>query len=211
MSRSKPPRFIIKPKYDAKDTSFFTVAVASDAKDEYGRKLGELYKDKPYWRIYATELGAILPFVKHVPFESDAAAANYLWAVIQGCEKITEARPLPTDLERYLEDRARSLREEEQAILSRFFNIRMEQHDLRRFAKDNALPKVDFYTEHTDEAAAVHRLLTFCREGHEEPFFSEASLYDLVGKEDARTLIALVTKVCDCIAPNLSRGIEDVL
>ena len=36
----------------------------------------------------------------------------------------------------------------------------------------------------------------FGKEDEKQPFFSEAYLYNLLGKEDARTLLALMSQLC---------------
>lgn len=51
-------------------------------------------------------------------------------------------------------------------------------------------------------------LATFKRERDEYPFFSEATLYDLIGKDDARSLLARVRAVIRATGASLPEGEE---
>jgi hypothetical protein len=62
--------------------------------------------------------------------------------------------------------------------------------------------------EHVE--AAYRRLSTWVPEGYDIPFLSEEYLYELLGKEDARTLLALVSNLVNAagMPPGMQREIS---
>ena len=59
------------------------------------------------------------------------------------------------------------------------------------------------------------RKAVYGREGYEKgdenaPFFTEAFLYNLIGKEDARSLLGIVRELCMGVGLNLDKEIDAV-
>jgi hypothetical protein len=209
--KDQPPRFIFKDKYPPVPNRTFDVSVASDPKDEYGHKLCEISagvgKSKGLWRITATVPHDYLRFFQHACFPSKEVAAEEIVRVLGVVEQVRQNKPLPDDVERYLAGRARDLRDEERKHLGAFLSIRCERHQLLGFAKRNQLTEVVWHTDDSDNEAILRELLEFkvsVKEGKkwvEVPLVSEAGLYNLIGKDEARTFRSLLERVCNLVSP----------
>lgn len=189
----------------------YDVRVKRQPVDDYGEPLCTVVRYAGHkWRITETHPPDYKEQVSMMQFQDKEAAARYFLAVKRGVEQIVEAHPLPEDVARYLYERAKALREEEQHLKSRMLDIRGEKWDLNRFADRNQIQRVLWATEDSDTELAVRRLLEFnvtiTIDGVTEsvPLFCERATYELLGKEDGRTLLALVGKVCNMIAPGTS-------
>ncbi len=190
--------------------------VSTEANERYPRQLGTLYKNestkKTGWSWYDVSNSSFHEYVAHIVFPEMEIAANFLYALMDKSNKYCLEQPVAEDIKRYLERKAIDLRKEEQEILGRFWGIRAERSQLFQFAKQNRISGLRYLTEDTDDEKLVRDLLQF--EIHIEdkddgefktvPFVSETSLYNLIGKEDARTAMVLIRNLCDRIAPHIA-------
>lgn len=196
--------------YENRDNDQVAVSVLRDADDKYGDRIGILSLGYPrdmevwYWRTTYPE--DLLEYVGHIPFPNKDIAANFLNSLNLRAEKYRKEHPLPDDVNRYLVERARGLQKEEQRILSEFTRIRHEQWRLLQFAKRNQIEEVVWTAGDSDNEKVVRDLLEFKVhvKGKEVPLVSEAALYELIGKSEARTALALIERLCNCVAPNVS-------
>lgn len=174
--------------------------------------LGKIFpgKDngKEYWRWSVSHNSeAALQEVAGLRFDTKEHAGEFLYAIIQKAENLRLTVPLPQDVCSYLTDRAKSLQEEEKRILSRFWEIKQEKYMLLQFANRNQIAEVVWNTEDSDAEKAVKDLLNYevyvKQEKKDVAFISEAALYNLIGKDAARTVLSLVHKLCKLVAPNI--------
>jgi len=70
--------------------------------------------------------------------------------------------------------------------------------DLIKDIKD----ELNWHEDDAKSGSSINELLNFKREGEDVPFFSEAGLYDLVGKEDARSILSHLRAVLKDHAPD---------
>lgn len=143
-------------------------------------------------------------------FDTKEVAAAVAYTVIQTAKEAVEERPLPGDIVDYLNGRARILSEERRSLESRFININIEMHELREFAKKNKIKEVIWRTDDVDGHKVVNdikKLEVMVKDDGkmvEVPFFSETALYNLIGKDQARSVLALFDRLCKMVAPSLS-------
>lgn len=219
---------IYEPKYQGSDqdmkSGFVSVKLRENLDDRYGRPLCTLHgREENVWIIYECSPSDFLDHVRYLRLPTKELAAATFYAIRQKVSEIVENKPLPQDVIRYLEERSRHLREREQALLAEFWQIRSERWQLRQFAEKNQISSVYYQTEDTDQEAAVRKLLEFevwvpkkavCdlvpdgeNDAYEKvPFVSEAALYNLVGKQDARTALVMINDILEMVAPNTARG-----
>jgi hypothetical protein len=158
---------------------------------------------KWYWSETYPE--ALLGITKGLEFDEKEKAAHYLWSMWKSVEKIRVENPLPEDVVQYLSQRSSSLREEERNILSRLLDIRIERFGLRKIAEKQNLQNIVWQTDDCDKEKVVRDLLKFSLQGQDAPLISETCLYDLIGKEDARTLMSLLQNALNFVAPNVTQ------
>lgn len=212
MSNKKAPAFLFKPvsPNQPDDGSGYVVSVAPDRKEDFGVRLCEVLRHgdgNPRWRVRAMEPRDLSRFVELLSFGSKEEAASFAHGLRQAVEEAALARPLPQHVEQYLRGRADDLGKEEQRLLAEFFRVRFERVQLRKFAEDHNLSEVLWRTKDTDHEAVLRKLLEFkvCVKRKEYPLFSEAALYELLGKEDARSVLSLMAKLATAISPKLAQ------
>lgn len=202
------PIFLYTPDHEGP----WFISVAEDANDKHGERLCEVRPspvDPTTWLITSTNPHEYLAYVRYQRFVSKEQAAWFLWSLRERCREITEKTPLSLVMCRYFEHRSRDLYEEERRLLSQFFRIRCERQQLLEFARQYHLDATEYQCEDSDNALAVRKLKEWkitlqdpdTKEWNEVPFVSEAALYPLLGKEDARTALALIEKLCEAVAP----------
>lgn len=175
----------------------------------YEINIGTLDNYNNKWRWTNTEPEDIIDFVRDMKFDAKESAAIFLKALIDRSEAYRKNHPIPTDLGEYLESKARKLREKRQALLNEFWDIRRDHYVLNQLAERHGLERVTWFAD-SDKEESVRKLLEFKiyvnddGEEVEVPFLSETALYNLVGKEDARSILSLMKKLCEQIAPDMS-------
>lgn len=203
---SDQPEFVFREKF--KDEFYVSVKKANQ---EVGDRFCEVHKtrDKQEWAVTQTypEKYASSYELKWMRFESRELAAQYCYNLIRISEKITKEQPLPEDVTAYLKERSEDLRKEEQNALNQFLRIRCERHQLRKIAERGQIEQIVYLSNEIDQEKIVRELLSF--EVHlkkkQVPLFSETALYALIGKEDARTVLAMVERVCNAVSPNITQ------
>lgn len=205
--KSKPQIFKFEGKHNKEDDTFINVRLAKSEDDQYGNLICTLYKqEENKWRIYDIHERSI-PEITNYLFPTKEAAATFVASLLMEVERVRNVSPLPKSVQTYLVRRAQQLKENEKNLLSQFWQIRDEQYQLLKFARENKIGEVEWNTDHSDIELAVKKLLEFevAIKGEDKPvpFFSETSLYKLIGKDDARTVRALLNALLEKVAPNI--------
>jgi len=171
-------------------------------------RIGYLRKksiSNPKWHWVETDPDVLLDAVKGMVFDQMEEAAYYLWSVLKMVKKFHSGNPLSEDVSQYLGQRSRSLRDEERNILSRLLDIRIERFGLRKIAEKYNLENIVWQTDDCDKEKVVRDLLKFSLSEGDVPLISETCLYDLIGKDDARTFMSLLQKALSFVAPNVTQ------
>ncbi len=189
----KPPEFVFKPKYGT-DMDRLIVTAAGDH-----NPLGEINERRGMWCV-AYDSNLYEEF-SNLEFNSKEETAAFLWITATEIERINRAKPLPDRLSRYLLDRASSVKDRIKALVSELRDLRREQYALGKFAEQYDVTRLVWSTDEGNSDLVCRELLEWTREGEATPFFSETVLYELIGKEDARTLLALTKNVIKHASP----------
>ncbi len=155
------------------------------------------------WRIDNVWPENFLPVLRNMRFDSKEQSAEFCYSLISHVESQTKNCPLPSDLVQYLNDKATELQKKNDQLLQDFHAITRERYYLNQVAERNQILRLEYLTRETNQQKVVNDLLEFNISGSDVPFFSEVSLYELIGKEDARTVLALVKQVCNLLAPDV--------
>jgi hypothetical protein len=160
--------------------------------------------DEKVWRLEPRHSGGNFKFpqfLKYMRFKSPQEAAEFFVPIYRAVEETTKATPLPDNIMDYFNREAREFKEEQQALSGQFLRLQMRRQSLIRLAKQYGIEEATSWSSDADLDEKVNRLLTISLEGKDVPFFSEASLYKLLGKEDARTIRAVLRNVIALVAP----------
>jgi hypothetical protein len=126
---------------------------------------------------------------------------------------------LPLPVMEFLTERARTLRERSQKLHMEALDLENEKYKLLKLAQSHGVEKAEIYIGDSDAEAVVKDLLDlkveiasqYNEDGEEiegDPeyrettFFSEDCLYELLGKDKARTVLGMMRCVVQKIAPN---------
>jgi len=178
---------------EGRTTSVYYFTYQEAEIDECGTYLCELDYLHDKWRIGLKDGGILPDSIRRMRFDKKEAAAQFCLAFKLNTAEEIAKHPLSDSLTNYLERRARDVVDEEKEISNRLLNIIMEKGSLRYLAKKYNLEQVKWDTEGSDKQKIVQDLLAF--KIGDVRFFSEAYLYEAIGKEDARTVLALVRNV----------------
>ena len=126
-------------------------------------------------------------------FDTKEDATTLVYKMLSMHQDAVSAVPIPVDIHDQLDRMLDDLRREEQDLRGVCATNRRSQEQIRRLAKsmgDNLGYDPDEPISKAEEA--IQALDKFTLTGDKVPFFSEAKLYDALGKEDARTVLALI-------------------
>jgi hypothetical protein len=171
--------------------------------DKYPTILGYVRKDEKTSKYSISHVGPIsssdynsVEHIKDIPykfrpiFETKEDAAKGLY-VLYACWK---ANPIPPDMLAYLNNQWREYGEKRHKLISQFFDIENERKYLSQLAKKCG---VDF-GESVDIKERVADLIKFMDDNNDD-------MYDLIGKDFARSLrsrVAAVVRIVDPVAAN---------
>jgi len=125
-------------------------------------------------------------------FASKADAATVVYHMLELHKTAVAKVPIPVHIHERLTHNLRDLQRQEQELRSICFNNRIQQEDLVRLAHElgDNLEHGELPLTHAQQA--IKEIDELCLEGEEVPFFSETKLYKLLGKEDARSVLAVL-------------------
>jgi hypothetical protein len=132
-------------------------------------------------------------------FKTKEDAFHFVVSVRKAYLNEITRRPLGKNLNQYIELQARTLRERTQAAVSNLHNLVNEKYTLLTLAREFGVKEAEVYVDDSDLGQTIDNLLSY--KFGEHPFFSESCLYELMGKEDARTVLALLGKLIKIVAP----------
>jgi len=151
--------------------------------------------------------------IRHVQFGSKESAASFYVLYRKSVRAEVERHPLPEDVTDFLVRRSRHLHDRQKTLESELVSVLMDQRQLLEIARRYNLDEAAWAVEDSDVETAVKKLLEFSvpspdkEEEGECPFFSEQCLYSLIGKEEARTVLALVRGVLKFVSPSDATGL----
>lgn len=185
----------------------------SGESDNYGYPSCQIKKrSNGKFVIIETNPDYYLEYVQNVSFESPENAGKFLVGLYERINSFLDKNPLPENVRCYLNAKAESLRKQESELCNDFFRIRRERFELMKIAKKHNIGEIIWKTESSDSELTLKNLLEFKiyfkKEGEEESeevnFFSEKVLYQLIGKDDARSLLSLLRSVAKQISPRIA-------
>lgn len=215
--------FLFRPKRDGEEDGSCRVSVQREKNDQYGEPLCELENYSQFsddkecpWLISSMSPDDVNfgDQLRYNRFRSKEEAANFAYLLRTWWRQTVESQPIPDDAAFYLGRRADTLRNEEQHLLGRLMDVAHEKYQLNQLAKKYGIRHVEWRTDDSDPEKAVRDLLEFKvhvgkrNKRQEVPLFSEAALYELLGKEDARSVLALLKRVCVKVAPNVTEELH---
>lgn len=187
-------------------------------KDEHGQHLADINRASwkgsgKYLYITNTELE-----IENCRFNTVQNAFYFVVGVARASKKQVETRPLPEEVMEFLNERARTLRDRSQKLHMDALDLESEKYRLLKLAQKHGVDKAEIYIGDSDAEAAVDELLDFKvqvefdkynengevvgTEWEEVPFFSESCLYELIGKDQARSVLGRMRRIIGKIAPN---------
>lgn len=110
--------------------------------------------------------------------------------VLRNHDRMTKDFPVPKALNDAIERAEDKARDLEKTARDLCFTVNSLNWDLRGLRKAVGMPAL---THREDDLIAQLDAFTTCDGKH--PFFSESTLYDLLGKDDARSVLGLIAQV----------------
>ena len=115
---------------------------------------------------------------------------------------MTDRIDLPDEVKELFRARCETLTNELNALRSRTWDLLSEASELRKVAMAfDVGERADWAIEFMRVEPMVEAIDSFTLEGGEHPFFTESTLYDLLGKDAARSVLALIDLVKRRIDP----------
>lgn len=194
----KRPLFVLRA--DGSD-QYAAVHLPPQNKDEeVGLCIGRIRKEYSGDGWFVETLA--LPDYDAIPtlrFDTKEDCAAFAVEVYMQVKHARNSSPIPDDIRRFLSEAIRELHEEEKALRTRNLSFVMRAKMLRRLAEAHGLGEI--HRVQSDPDTIVREIAEWKRQGDEYPFFSEATLYELVGKEDARTLLVFIRQLAGLVDP----------
>jgi hypothetical protein len=156
--------------------------------------------DYPYWYIsnYSSTAVAKMEFPP-ARFPNKEQALQFVVMVRQAYLAEIKRVPLTENARRYIEMRARTLRERTAALISQLYDVRNEKWELLILAREAGVEEATHYIDDSDLGAAINALLEY--KYGEHPFFSESCLYELIGKDAARSILGMMERLFAIVKP----------
>jgi hypothetical protein len=158
--------------------------------------------ENPYWRISTYDSGKFRPKESY-RFKDKESAFEFVVLVRKAHLAEVKDSPLPENVKDYLNDRARTLSKEFQASLDKVRDLSFQRFSLLLLARQYGVEEAAMFSDDSDITQAARDLAEYCRQGEKIPFFTEGCLYELVGKEDARSILALMSRLLKLAAPEI--------
>jgi hypothetical protein len=185
-------------------------------KDERGQFLAEIrcmskpilpksQKSKtqyPYWYIssYSTNAETEMELPQNLRFNDKDTAFNFVIMVRKAYLSEIARRPLTEAANEYITLQARSLRERTKNTISTLHELQREKWSLLKLARQCGVEEATFYVDDSDLGKAIQELTEY--KYNDTTFFSEACLYDLIGKDSARSVLCLLEQLLLLVAPD---------
>lgn len=170
--------------------------------EDFARLIGEItmydFKSPAFWMINKWEFPYdFMDKYKSPKFPDEQTAASFLYYTVLASNKLRSEVPVSKELINFISNEARSLFDHQRTLKSLCFEASSRKRTLAWIIEKLNI-NVNFW-ELEDEN--IKQILEFKLSGQDTPFFSEASLYPLIGKEDARSVLALLRRLTSAIDP----------
>lgn len=147
------------------------------------------------------ELSAVCGGLNSIEFENRDEAAGVVLALVRAHRAAVARVPVPKEQHAFIVRQVGDLREQATALRTLCFQNRSQMRELEAVGKLMGLEdKLPSYSESKPEKL-IARIDAFTLQGDEVPFFTEGKLYDLLGKDDARSVLALIAQVKRALDP----------
>jgi hypothetical protein len=198
----KTPLFVFGP--DIGDTNRRRIYLPPKSKEmTHGDHAGDIVREHvtAKWTIHSLNLKDYdETAIQRLIFDSDEEAAAFVATIYGQVRHARNASPVPEPIRAFIENEGRDLAEGGKALRSALLNHVYKARTIRHFADEYGIGGVYLRVD-SDTAKMVRRVMNWKREGDEHPFFSEVTLYELIGKEDARSLLSLIDDAMKEIDP----------
>lgn len=157
--------------------------------------------DYPYWYIssYSATATAKMELPQDARFPTKELAFQFVVMVRKAYLAEIKRVPLTENARGYIERRARSLRDRTSALISQLHDVRNEKWELLVLAREAGVREATFYVDDSDLGTAAKELLEYKYGDH--PFFSESCLYELIGKDAARSVLGMLERLLAIVKP----------
>lgn len=142
------------------------------------------------WRIADNCDERLCDLDRRLQFPTAEMALAVGLQICRAHDRLLKDFPVPKTLNDAIERTERKARDLEKTARDLCFTVNSLNHDLRGLRKAAGMPPLIWR-----EDDLITQLDSFATQGGEHPFFSESTLYDLLGKEDARSVLALIAQV----------------
>lgn len=159
--------------------------------------------DYPYWYVsdWSSTSKLAMKF-NNARFPTKELAFQFVVMVRQAYLEEIKRRPLTESAHRYIETRARSLRERTSRLVSELHDLSNEKWALLILSREAGVEEATHYVDDSDLGAAITELLDY--QYGEHPFFSESCLYELIGKDAARSILGMMKRLIAIVKPEKS-------
>lgn len=144
-----------------------------------------VYRRDDWWYLGHNSDDRVAGMIE-VPFPSAESALAVGLQMCRDHDKRMAKYVVPKPLQDAIERAERSVREQERDLRSLNCRAAFGRWEVEELRKAAGMPPTDW---DTDDLVKRLNEVSF---DDKHPFFSEANLYDLLGKEDARTVLALI-------------------
>jgi hypothetical protein len=160
------------------------------------------YFNKHWYIANSSNFSPQMQFPERKHFSDTQAAFDFVVSVRKAYLSEIQRKPLTEAANAFIVTQARSLRERSEAAINQLYSLQLEKWQLLQLARECGVEEATWHIDSSDLGLAVNELLTLEHKG--KPFFSEACLYDLLGKDAARTLLAKIKSLIKIVAPHQS-------
>ena len=188
--------YVIK-EYEGKNNRGHILANINKIDKPLNKKSKGIY---PYW--YISNYGdTIMEFPQGNKFDTEELAYQFIVMVRQAYLAEINRRPLTEVANRYITNKAKSLRDRTSSLVSMMYDLSMEKWELLQLSKQCGVEEALVYIDDSDLGQAIDKLLNYKYGKEEAPFFSESVLYELIGKDAARSILGHLQQLIKLIAP----------
>lgn len=147
------------------------------------------------------ELSAVCGGISNIQFADRDEAALVVLSLVRAHREAVARVPVPKEQHAFIVRQIGDLREQATALRTLCFQNRSQMRELEVVAKLLGLEdKIPSYSESKPEKL-IARIDAFTLDCDKLPFFTEGKLYDLLGKDDARSVLALIAQVKRALDP----------
>lgn len=157
------------------------------------------------WRIQEVDLESVdmrsVNGINRLRFDSENEAATFVSMFVGQVVQARDNSPVPEEIRSFLNREADTIRRDVNSLKDQWIRLHGRARGLRYLAKKFNIQEPVWLLEQNDIGEVVKKIVEFKLENGEHPFFSEGTLYDLLGKEDARTVLVHIRNLIELVSP----------